>query len=242
MTKPKSENLFHFTRSIDNLLSILKNGLYPRFCLEDHSWFGMSVTAAYPVVCFCDIPLSRIQEHTDFYGSYGVGLSRDWAVKNQLEPVIYCKGTGAVLEVAEYLYQKGLDPYKEKLDTERFGLFSKLVRYIKPLEGTMIIGGSPVNKDFYQENEWRYAPYDEVNDNIIFSKDFDSRKDEENKKQESNVLKLMPQDIKYIFVPSDAEIPRVVDHVNTELSNFAHADLKILISRIISLDTIKNDI
>ena len=81
--EPKSDNLFHFTKTLDILKSILKNRIYPRFCLEDIEWCGLSPDKflAFPMSCFCDIPLSRLSEHTDFYGNYGIGLTKDWGVK-----------------------------------------------------------------------------------------------------------------------------------------------------------------
>ena len=44
--KPKSDNLFHFTKSLDVLKLILENGIQPRFCLEDIEWFNLDT--------FCD--------------------------------------------------------------------------------------------------------------------------------------------------------------------------------------------
>ncbi|MFU0923178.1 abortive infection system antitoxin AbiGi family protein [Kluyvera sichuanensis] len=81
--KPKSETLFHFTKSSDTLEIILKNGFWPRYCLEDIRWLEFTDVeyVSYPMVCFCDIPLSRISEHVSFYGSFGLGVSKDWAKK-----------------------------------------------------------------------------------------------------------------------------------------------------------------
>jgi len=239
MAKPKAENLFHFTRSVESLFGILQNGFYPRFCLEDHSWFGMSaIAAAYPMVCFCDIPISRIKDHTDFYGSYGVGMSKEWALKNGLEPVIYSSGSGPLVEVSHYLYQSSIKSKREGFDTGKFGLFVKIARFIKPISGKMLVGEDYLHKEFYQESEWRYAPSDEV----LFPEAFDSDRNEKDKEQEANVLQISPQDIKYIFVPMDEDIPKVVDFINTQLDHFPRADLKILTTRVISLNTIENDL
>ncbi|VEA74309.1 Protein of uncharacterised function (DUF2743) [Salmonella enterica subsp. arizonae] len=95
--KPKSETLFHFTKSSDVLEVILEDGFWPRFCLEDVSWLGFTEYdyVSYPMVCFCDIPLSRISEHVDFYGSFGLGMSKDWAEKNGLNPVFYVSRSSA---------------------------------------------------------------------------------------------------------------------------------------------------
>ena len=41
------------------------------------------------MICFCDIPLHLIADHINEYGQYGLGLSREWALKGKLNPVFY---------------------------------------------------------------------------------------------------------------------------------------------------------
>ena len=35
---------------------------------------------------------------------------------------------------------------------------NELIRIIKPIDGEMIVKGYSILKEFYQENQWRYAP------------------------------------------------------------------------------------
>ena len=56
--KARSESLFHFTKSLDFLKGILQNGYQPRYGLEDTSLLGRHDYIGYPMVCFCDIPMS----------------------------------------------------------------------------------------------------------------------------------------------------------------------------------------
>lgn len=37
---PKSHTLFHFTKTNDVLKMVIKNGFWPRYCLEDVGWLG----------------------------------------------------------------------------------------------------------------------------------------------------------------------------------------------------------
>jgi hypothetical protein len=75
--KPKSHTLFHFTKNVEFVKNILLDGFWPRYCLEDLSWYVFDVGyVAFPMVCFCDIPLSRINEHVGFYGEYGIGVTK----------------------------------------------------------------------------------------------------------------------------------------------------------------------
>ena len=88
---PKSHTLFHFTKNSEVLKLIIQNGFWPRYCLEDVGWLGYKEFdfIAYPMVCFCDIPLSRVDEHVNFYGEFGIGLTKEWAKSNKLTPILY---------------------------------------------------------------------------------------------------------------------------------------------------------
>ena len=92
---PKSDNLFHFTKSIDFLKGILLNGFLPRYCLEDTSYLTIEYIG-YPMICFCDIPISRIGDHTAFYGNYGLGMTKEWGLRNNLAPLLYTPTSGAL--------------------------------------------------------------------------------------------------------------------------------------------------
>lgn len=237
--KPKSNNLFHFTSSIDVLKLILKNGIYPRYCLEDFGWFGYekSKHIGYPMSCFCDIPLSRISEHTNFYGMYGIGFTKEWGLKNSLNPIIYLTEGGSVCDMVKFYC--GITELNDIDETAKESQLFILLSHVKPISGTMFMGGNIVEKDFYQESEWRYVP--KVN-TLIFQEDFENLKDELNKEVEKYRLEFTPQDIKYIFVKTDSDIPGLVDFINGTLGHFPHNDLKILQSRIISLETLNSDI
>ncbi|HNX53862.1 MAG TPA: abortive infection system antitoxin AbiGi family protein [Pontiellaceae bacterium] len=236
--KPKSDNLFHFTKTLDVLKSILKNGVYPKYCLEDFEWADMDIRSiAYPMCCFCDIPLSRIEEHTDFYGNYGIGLSKDWALRNKLEPVIYATQNGSVQKLTKYLFgagEKNENPSKELSD-----VFYRCVSMVKPITGKIVIKRSILEKDFYQENEWRFVP---PVDTILFEEELENQKDSANQAIEKYKLEIAPNDIRYIFVKSDNDIPSLADFITTDMGNYPHNDLKILQTRIVSLTTLKADL
>lgn len=85
-----ANTLFHFTTSKRALLSILENGLYVRYSLENYeSLISGKAELVFPMVCFCDIPLSQVKRHTGTYGQYAIGLTKDWGMKNKINPVIY---------------------------------------------------------------------------------------------------------------------------------------------------------
>ncbi|HEV7382808.1 MAG TPA: abortive infection system antitoxin AbiGi family protein [Dyadobacter sp.] len=93
-----SSSLFHFSNSIDGTKNILQHGF--RVSYSDEVTFqevkGIEVKyrKAVPMVCFCDIPISLVERHANFYCNpggdiFGIGLARSWAEKNGLNPVIY---------------------------------------------------------------------------------------------------------------------------------------------------------
>ena len=106
--KPKSHTLFHFTKNIEFVKNILLDGFWPRYCLEDLSWYIFEYDyVAFPMVCFCDIPLSRISEHVDFYGEFGVGVTKEWALANNLNPLSYLAKNSTYCSSVNNLFKNG---------------------------------------------------------------------------------------------------------------------------------------
>ena len=90
--KESANELFHFTKKYDSIKSILNDKFKPFFCVEDSSYMfeeSRNMIIAYPMVCFCDIPLERILVHRGLYGDYGIGLKKEWGIKNLLSIVNY---------------------------------------------------------------------------------------------------------------------------------------------------------
>lgn len=119
---PKSENLFHFTKSVDYLKNILGNGFLPRYSLEDTQAFDIGLDyIGYPMVCFCDIPISRISEHTAFYGGYGLGMTKEWGLKNGLQPLLYASRGGKLNTLVKFLDDSTKDYENAKGDIKDMG-------------------------------------------------------------------------------------------------------------------------
>jgi hypothetical protein len=239
---PKANNLFHFTRSLTSLQGILSGGFLPRYSLEDARHMADDLYVAYPMTCFCDIPISRIADHTAFYGEYGLGMTKEWGLKNGLAPLLYTPPQSAVTKLIDYLLSIHLTDADGKSTSVQEQLnqhFSRLAPMIKPLSGYTVAAGTLVEKEFYQENEWRYVPHEHE---IVFREDFEKQRDRLNDEIASKRLEFSPHDVKYIFVKSDSEIPIVFDFIQMQLGHFPHNDIKILTTRITSLETIAKDL
>jgi hypothetical protein len=233
---PRSNSIFHFTGKIDFLKSIIFNGFYPRYCREDMKWLtDENEPFAYPMVCFCDIPLSRIIHHIKDYGGFGIGLSKEWATRKNIHPVIYfSNGNTAVLSAVDFLLGTNEDIDDEEGD-KRFSVLAKLIQIMKPMEG--IDYKSNKNKSFHQENEWRYVTALDSE----FNTDFIKNSDLLNKNAEKYKLDFTPPDVKYIFVEKDSDIVSMIEYINN-INKFSDEDRKILCSKIISIETIGSDL
>lgn len=244
--QPRSISLFHFTKSMEVLKSVLKEGFWPRYCLEDVQWQGMPSKEfiAFPMVCFCDIPMSRISEHVGFYGSFGIGLTKEWGAKNNLNPVIYFAGDNPLHGAIRSLGHLVLDLEEEKQDVG-FKNLRYILAHSKPTHGRMIISGTPLTKDFYQESEWRYVPQNDDIDEYLHYQDHNIPiKLEASNSRTAKLckLKFLPSDVKYIFVPTDAEIPSIMNFIQSELDSYPNADIKLLMSRVTSLESVSQDV
>jgi hypothetical protein len=85
-------------------------------------------------------------------------------------------------------------------------------------------------------------PREGLKDTVVFKDQFEKDRESLNNEIEKNRLELSPNDIAYIFVKKEADIPGLVDFINNNLGSFPLNDLKILYTRIVSLDTLTGDL
>lgn len=247
MMTPRSSTLFHFTKSRETLKFILGGGFWPRYCVEDTRWVGQedAPTIAFPMVCFCDIPLSRISDHVNFYGQYGLGMTREWADANSLNPVLYVAGGNPVSTEL-----RAMNEHVNKLGREDKAMATESLRYlyshVKPSRGIMVVEGKPAEKDFYLESEWRHVPKSaEIQAYLNATAFEDPGHLAEHNQRTSDHCRLMftPRDVKYIFVRNDADIPDLINFINSEaMDKFPRADTRVLMSRVTSLESIQADL
>ncbi|MGC0956936.1 abortive infection system antitoxin AbiGi family protein [Pantoea agglomerans] len=177
--------LFHFTEKLDTLFEILDSSnfriSYAREFIQGQSTnrnFGI------PMISFCDIRLTQLTQHTESYGHYGIGLSKDWANENGLNPVIYMSKQSAVFDnynlelrslkaevdklskSLEEIKSSGtkaqLTNSKRKYNSALLS-YKKIVdplRYMKNYQATLRRRNGPEqpNYIFADEREWRFVP------------------------------------------------------------------------------------
>jgi len=112
-----SSCLFHYTKSLETLISILQYGLrfsevrepYPKIGWGTSPLTAIGLQRTYNdnrVVCFCDIPLTLAASHRTYYKEYAIGLTKEWAINNGVAPVRYVHSnspgfSGALIELLE---------------------------------------------------------------------------------------------------------------------------------------------
>ena len=228
-----SSTLFHFTSKMETLLSILENGFWPRYCVEK-GW--RNADFALPMVCFCDIPLAQISEHTESYGKYGIGVSAEWAKQlKTLSPVQYISQNSALHDKVERELTKLKNGKYDELDSEFLLRAKKVSIEIKDNVA------KNKTKKYYDEREWRYVPDMPSEQQIVF---VDKRKDCNTKAMSERTkemkLKLEYDKIRYLIVPNEAMRKKLIKEL-TDKMNLEQPQLYLLVSRIINLDLMKKD-
>lgn len=247
------DTLFNFTTDISYLIFPLKNKmLSPRYCEENISYLRVQedkkrIKKIYiPMKCFCDINLHRIREHLNWYGFYGLAFTKEWAMRNNIQPIHYINPSSnfrkdftkafnlalKTINLPESILEKNL----------KSQLLSQLV-YMKPYSGKMEnrLQKKTLEKCFTDECEWRYIPdvsktdYSPIyfGDTII---DLGNIKDLSDSMIENKEISLTFEysDLKYIIVKTDEDFRFIVK----EIEKFALPKEEIydLISKIIIWD------
>lgn len=161
---PSSSSLFHFTRKRSVFKKILKNGLmyfespeyYPNDNISTNKVYQNNTTYIIPMICFCDIPISRTLVHRRTYGNFSIGFNKEFLrakLLNIINPVNYVSSPDLASKFA--ILGKRLDSLIHRdgpifhsnidIDTileQELELVYSFYGYFKPYE-------------YYDEREWR---------------------------------------------------------------------------------------
>ena len=142
-----SNTIIHFTKTSEALKGILQTNFKIKYCQENIK-LQEELHYAAPMVSFCDIPLSQIKDHIGKYGAYGIGLTKEWAQKNKLNPVLYIQSDSFLSESIDESYRE--------ITTSEPVIFSELtngqknwlniLRHVKNYEADLSRGGEVIKK------------------------------------------------------------------------------------------------
>ncbi|HCG7131688.1 TPA: hypothetical protein NJ327_004495 [Vibrio parahaemolyticus] len=245
--------LFHFTREKESLFNILNSTFRVSYAREKIEGVDTVREFAVPMVSFCDLKLPELKVHMGKYGKYGIGLTKEWANRNGLNPVMYinkhCPFTDNFNQSLQGVYQR----LNRLTDEDHFKGVSQsnmkifdAYRYIKNYEGKLEREDIVIeNFRFADEREWRYIP--PITEQGIPPFVAKSKIDTTSKKQKYNELahqcslNFQPNDIKYLIVNSDEEINELIDHLRHAKRHFEQPIIERLSSRILTAEQIYSD-
>ncbi len=246
------EILFHFCDKT-SLLNILNSTFKISYAREKIIGKTQTREIGVPMVSFCDLRLSEISSHMSKYGNYGIGLTKDWANRNGLNPVLYISKyspfTDGLISGLNGVHAhirrfKSTDPLAND-----FSNIHNVYRYIKNYEAPLHKKGyKKIEKyRFADEREWRYVPPLEDKRVVPFVSQNQIRtaqqKSDLNRDIENVRLHFQPEDIRYLIVESENEISEIIQHfVTVKQNKFTPEVLNRLKSRILTFEQIQTDI
>lgn len=243
-----SNSIIHFTKSKEFLKGILRDNFKIFYCIEHIHLSGVESSYAVPMVSFCDIPLSEVKQHITKYGSYGIGLTKEWAERQRLNPVLYMEKNSLLSQSYLTFYKKYLIEANKRRDCleEHEKCIADILRYIKNYQNDLARGGQ-VLKDyrFSDEREWRYVlDFNETLDFILTEQEYhtEEQKQKANFSIDKHRLEFTPNDIKYVIIENDQEIPEFLEILKSSKGNkYSYNDVERLMTRLITTEQIVHD-
>lgn len=281
-----SASLFHYTTDLQTLIIILKTGFRFSYSLETiplsaiktstgvpTSFLSDSIRYGFvgiPMVCFCDIPISRAKSHASTYNHYSIGISKDYVIELygqnfrelSFNPLQYISAKNLFLNIQDlYLLDKFRDSAPSDIKFCKQSLCNILGLY-KPLEGEDF--KHKQRRRFYDENEWRCIYLDNVNSktNWLWNLPTDyataeSAINDVNSKLHKSKFAYLPYEedkehclrymINHIIVNNDKEIDEIINTIRKSRKLFGISlPLKSslrdwLLTRVTSFERIEND-
>lgn len=240
-----ANTLFHFVEKLEYLLPILeREGIVPRYCVESVDYLKITYQSiAYPMLCFCDIKLHKIEEHISFYGGggYGIAFSKEWGIRKGIQPIQYVNGISYLRNDFSEAFKMALE--SSYTDESQNFLLSQMC-FLKPIEGVMARNEKEEYKNFTDECEWRYVPKFETLDLPVVLKDSEivQKYTFNNALIYANEtwLKFTIDDIKYLIIKNKDDLDRLLEIV-LKKSELNPVDQHKLSSKIIVWDEMRED-
>lgn len=248
--------LFHFTDK-KSLYGILKGDFSISYAREKIIARNETREFAVPMVSFCDLRLTELKTfvgshgHPGKYGNFGIGLTKDWANRQGLNPVWYVNRHSTVMErlmaAAGEVFNhinRITDPVQDAAMRLAYMNVLNTYRYIKNYEGELWRQGALTdpNYRFADEREWRHVP--EMDNRfpsfLPVKKNFNKAKS--NRLVAHLRLTFKPKDIKYLIVERDADIIPMIEHLRGVKERFGPREIARLTSRIMTADQIHDDV
>lgn len=230
-----ANTLFHFVNKINYLTDIIeRDAIVPRYCVENVIYLKIPYNEiAYPMLCFCDINLHKINEHIHFYGGYGIAFSKQWGIEKGIQPIQYINVDSDLRKAFSKAFNMALDSIDNDLTHDY--LLAQMY-FFKPIEGDMPREKTTEHKNFTDECEWRYIP-NVTNENMpgILTGNELFQRDTLNRALMYAIdtwLKFSVNNVKYLIIQNSEDFDVLIDAIMKK-SNLTEREKNILISKII---------
>lgn len=233
-----SLRLFHFTERMDYLQSWLTDGIpytwqVERFPINSKK----NVAFATREICFCDIPMSRLKDHVETYGHYGIGVNKLAAQDKGISPVMYVSPKSPIL------------PGTKKDVEVLFKEYPELACRIKQLSGYRYVekGESEIKQSvyYYDEKEWRAIPgknpievLPKTHHKDIVAKRNQNNQDFPHQNFNDNLQFDIVKDITYIIIEKQKDLPSMIDFLKDKFPN----EYESILPKILFFDQLKYDL
>jgi len=236
----RTSSLFHYTKDLDTLKSILKEGICPNYCKEEYPSQNQCMIIGIPMVSFCDIPLKQTAVFRERYGNFAIGLDKEWGIRNGINPILYVANTNIFNSVSLVeSYKRILQEENAKNGGDSQGItlnlkpgpIPELVTFIRMqqmnyaslyLLGFLkpyFIPRNGITQCNYEENEWRYIllEHEDIpwwwNEKDYMAWRGNGNKPAASEKMKEAGLKFSLEDIRWILIPDDESKKELIEHI-----------------------------
>lgn len=258
-----SDCLYHFTNNVDSVKAILSDKFKGSYCKEVLNYNNELVKLFIPMISFCDIPLKSYSNLGAIYGKFGIGMSKQWAVANKLNPVLYIDKNSLLLETYIKAFYGSLTTV---------GISSQILTKNPNAQGAAIVKNltnsiefivyalfytkhyddnlerlENKNYRFYDEREWRYIPEFQcaVCELKKTEEEYNAWRQQSVTKPllEEVILNFTLADVEYIMVETRENAKDLIQFIN-ELPEERLGDIakEIIYTRIICYDDVQKNI
>lgn len=162
----QADTLFTFTSHVDYLITTIRNGMIsPRYCAEDLGYLKIKgiKKMAFPMNCFCDINMHKLDDHLSWYGYYGLAFSKEWGMSRKIQPIQYINPDSELRKDFATAFSAALKAEPTKKTSAQSKMKSFLLHqlmYYKPYSGMFENRNTKkrCRKCFTDECEWRFIP------------------------------------------------------------------------------------
>lgn len=232
-----SSTLFHFTSSYDVIEKILGpssdnkvsgfkfSKIYEKIAGAKLAYFVESIS-------FCDIPLSMVKNHVNWYGAYAIGIKKSVLKVLGISPVYY-----------SHSKTKGIPHNSASSSINFYKSVPWFTSRLKQVYGKQVFENNGIlsfkNRKFYNEREWRIVgDFDKIE--IITYKN-EMELIQYRKQIASNNLpniEVNIDDIEYIILEKSDDLKKFVPFVYKHYPNLQNE----ILAKVLLYDKLKNDL